>query len=526
MDSAWTTTREGEHYTALASYHHHGGGTLRRRRNLRSSTTTTIRDRTNGIIRSTTTTKRLPTCAEGLVVDLVADENDDEDVLCTGLLLRDDLVLAERACVQSARAAWVWQAPPPSPLGDEGDPSQTRLTRQKRVLRSTSMTKTSSSPQEHDQSTLLAVAALDAPAQEDMSPQSGYPRHRAFVLDPNHRKTSDLLWDASTRILEFHEDHQHHDDDRSVHVACLEGNLPVIALPSSSSSTAQNGARRTVAAAYPPDAFARMLWYPRDQGAAHFTNAGGEHWWSPKRDKKALVEELFSRIPLYASSDTGHALDILRAGGEGDKKYAYYLEGEDPKFRNASTLWKMYKVWTAETPFSGEPFFQWFDYGSGRTATYGKHSRGEIEEDYCPAMNDTERAKAVVIPHVDHDEDRVVLRYESADLPVEGGEMLFVWGLDDRIYVHANEGTHFHHVCFFRSRPVKMAGEIVVGKHGALLEVWNDSGHYKPTDRHLREFYRHLRATLPDMTPTMVAWKSEHTKMTAQQWTRFFSAKQ
>jgi hypothetical protein len=108
-----------------------------------------------------------------------------------------------------------------------------------------------------------------------------------------------------------------------------------------------------------------------------------------------------------------------------------------------------------------------------------------------------------------------------AGLPVEGGEMLFVWGLDSKLYVAANGGRQFHHMCFFGGKPVRMSGEIVVGQHGALKEVWPDSGHYRPTDWHYRLFYRHLKNILPDMTNDMIKWENEFASQHHKEWLQF-----
>ena len=147
-----------------------------------------------------------------------------------------------------------------------------------------------------------------------------------------------------------------------------------------------------------------------------------------------------------------------------------------------------------------------------------------MEEDFCEPLDEEGLKKAAVIPKVKG--RKVVLFYNYIGLPVEGGDMLFVWDLEDNLYVHQAQGSDFHHVCFKRAMPVKMAGEVAVGHHGILKEVWAASGHYKPTDAHLREFYRFLQRKLPRMTPSMVKWVNEYTELKPREFAKYLFAKE
>lgn len=426
-----------------------------------------------------------PECAKGLLVDLL-DENDK--FLCSGLLLRDDLVLADQACARTAHTAVVLQ--PDEPLLLHHNDIDASLSLQRRAILEVAPL---------DQWT--ALATIEMPT---VHFQSGWPRTRAFLLHDNEeplQKSS--IWDASTRILELEEGGR-------VHFECFGGELPVISL---SDGDLDHSAIEKVNQ--------DILLFPKHRRRiAPMSNMLGEKWWVYKKGREPLVHQLFSRYNLYASVDQNKTLDIIRAGGE--DYHTYLLEAEDPRVRNAYTLGELYTIWQNQHPFSGEPFFEWLDFGSGRWATYEEYSRSELEEDYCEIMDEETRRKAVVIPEVIDQE--VILRYEVAGLPVEGGDMLFVWGLDSNLYVAQNGGANFHHMCFFGGRPVRFAGEIVVGDHGALREVWADSGHYKPTDWHYRLFYRHLKTTLPDMTNDMIKWVNEHTDKKTWEWKTFLFA--
>ena len=435
------------------------------RRNLRYAHTTTSSHRQ---------TKRVlfvPDCAKGLFVELF---NERDGFLCSGILLRDDLIVADNACIMEAESALVVQPDEQTRLFHREEGSS--LTEERRIILGTKVL-----------NEWVALATIELPP---VHFQSGWPRKRSFVHNMVEHRIHPM-WDNSSRVLEL-------EDGEKIHLQCFGGHHPVILLP----ETTDNSTSSLLAKSED------VLLFPRDQQVAAMSNTLGEKWFVPKKSKASLLAELISRKTLYMATDPNTTLDILRA--DTSSTHDYLLEAEDPKVRNSGSLGPLVKVWHNQKPFSGESFFQWLDFGSGRSATYGRYSRQEIEEDYCTPMTDEERKKAVVIPTIVDEE--VILRYEVADLPVEGGDMLFVWGLDSKIYVAPNEGANFHHICFFHSMPVKMAGEFVIGHHGALEEVWPDSGHYKPTDWHYRLFYRWLKSILPDMTIDMVTWVNEHAK--------------
>eukprot|EP00977_Amphora_coffeiformis_P018509 scaffold6555_cov182-Amphora_coffeaeformis.AAC.9 len=407
----------------------------------------------------------VPDCAKGLFVELL---NERDDFLCSGILLRDDLIVADNACIMEAERALVMQPDEQIRLFHREEGSS--LLEEKRVILGTKAL-----------NDWVALATIEMP---QVHFHSGWPRNRSFVHNKEAHRVHPM-WDVSSRVLEL-------EDGAKIHLQCFGGHHPVILLPERT-----DGSVSSLLASSED-----ILFFPRDHKVAALSNALGEKWFLRKRSKASLLTELVSRRKLYMATDQNTTLDILRADTTSTQEYL--LEAEDPRVRNAGSLGPLLQAWHNQKPFSGEPFFQWLDFGSGRSATYGGYTRQEIEEDFCTPMTDEQRAKAVVVPTVVDEE--VILRYEVAGLPVEGGDMLFVWGLDSKIYVAPNEGSLFHHICFFHSMPVKMAGELVIGEHGALSEVWSDSGHYKPTEWHFRLFYRWLRSVLPDMTAKMVLW--------------------
>lgn len=447
--------------------------------------------------------KNVPSCAEGLVVELL---DESHEFRCSGLLLRDDLVIADTACAAEAHVVSVTQ-PEESFLLYMHESGAKLSWHERQILSRTALQGPSSSA-------LMSLVEIEMPRAHY---QSGWPRHRMFVYDKDKEHHDHSVWDDTTRVLQV---------DRGLHiqVACFGGNTPVVSLPT---KTDQDS----------PLANVEILRFPLNRTtAAAMENKLGEKWWVPKAKKTVLKRKVFSRKRLYMGTNPNTTVDVVRALGERG-----VLEAEDPKSRNGECLAEYFQMWEEQEPFSGEPFYQWLDFGSGRFLASESYERAEIEEDPCAAMDDEDRAKAIVIPRfVDDDESeddeeeedgeekgskenvgKVVLRYEQSGLPVEGGDMLFVWGLDGKFYVHANEGSAFHHICFFRALPVRTAGEIYVGEHGALETIFNDSGHYKPSDWHFRLFYRHLKSLMPEMKPRTVIWRNEYTERETREWLDF-----
>lgn len=425
----------------------------------------------------------IPTCAKDLFVEL----QDSKGIfLCWGLLVRDDAILADHACVTAAAAAIVVQ--PSEPLLLHHDQAAATLVPQRRRLRNTK--------QVHPEATLVEI---------DMPPvhyQSGWPRQRLFLRDVEQDQavgtgeTQRALqdWDSSSAHVTLAK-------GASLHVECV-GDLPVVSLLRKDVPEAnQLGDKRN-----------ELLHYPQDMGAAAMGSTLGERWWIPKKGKSELLQELFARKPLYASADPNRTLDILRPAS----RRHLLLEADDPWVRNSGELPAYLQAWQKEVPFSGEPFFQWLDFGKGRVVSNMETSRADLDTMRCTVMDDDARAKAVVVPSMV--EGKVVLRYEKYDLPVESGYMLYVWGTDGKLYVHTDDGIYFHHICFFGGKPVRMAGEVGVGEHGVIQEMWPQSGHYAPSDWHYRQLYRHLKNIVQEVTWGTMKWENDYTSMNDREW--------
>ena len=258
----------------------------------------------------------VPDCAKTIVVDLFDEE---DSLLCYGFLLRDDLVLAKRSCVDQAHTVEVWQ--PNEPLLMRHREAEAQLVLQRRLLG----TKTIVNHQ-------TALVSVEMP---EVHFQSDWPRQRSFVKmmestedEANHE---DRLLDDDAHALSL-------SDGSGLHLQCLWDNLPVV-----DSKSHEFGL---------PADFSSILQFPRDQDAAVFSNKLGEHWWIPKQSKEVLTKSLFSRWSRYSSADRANTtLDILRGPKEKELVTGYYLEAEDPKFRLGKNLFRLFEIWSSQEPF-------------------------------------------------------------------------------------------------------------------------------------------------------------------------------
>ena len=87
-------------------------------------------------------------------------------------------------------------------------------------------------------------------------------------------------------------------------------------------------------------------------------NKAGERWWVRKESEQVLVDRLFAGKNKYIGPNGTLSVVYTARGDRG------VLEAEDPFVRNYSPLAVYYEHWRSQLPFSGEPFFEWLDYGS------------------------------------------------------------------------------------------------------------------------------------------------------------------
>ena len=247
---------------------------------------------------------------------------------------------------------------------------------------------------------------------------------------------------------------------------------------------------------------------------------GDRRWWIEKRTRNDYRREWHDvTVEKYTATDTND-LDLVKGWG-----FRALLEMEDPAHRDAWCLENFHKVWDHEKPFSGESFFDWIDYGSGKQVETTEYTRRALNKRSYHLMNVTEIEGSVVdfnVFSVEGNEDRTVvhLSFAITGEPVPTGTYLNVWNLDQRVHLlkedHIDAPENSTSILYYKQghasvthgKPVKFAGEVGVGKNGQLLWSNPSSGHYRPALSQNLRFFRWMRDT-HGIPFSAVEWRQE-----------------
>ncbi|MES2504359.1 MAG: hypothetical protein V4534_05715 [Myxococcota bacterium] len=112
--------------------------------------------------------------------------------------------------------------------------------------------------------------------------------------------------------------------------------------------------------------------------------------------------------------------------------------------------------------------------------------RGAYKETYADSrikyLTPSQRAAHEV--HLSKEDNEVFLTHPDGRLLQTGldwgKEHIFVLGPDKKLYVGLAEEGKFHHSSFFGGGAIIWGGSIETDEHGRLVEISNESGHYKP----------------------------------------------
>jgi len=293
----------------------------------------------------------------------------------------------------------------------------------------------------------------------------------------------------------------------------------------------------------------------------------GRQWLIQKRTLQEYEDErmdLANRTYKANNNDNNestslHQLDIISAIG-----LVAVLEMEDG--RDFRCLRPYYKQWKTEVPFSGEPFFDWMDYGSGKKAVTDLCSRKKLNairygmlKAQTVESSVVEFRRRTVRRTLDHRADSedinnrnkkntsntitetmVQAVFVETQQPVQGGSWLSIWDLQERL--HLIRGGYFMaqhqpqqqpkfflwkqgHGSVTHGRPVLYAGEMNIGDAGRVQYTIPKSGHYRPQKEHTRALYQWLRRQVGgEVARTAIDWKPLQTspsKATLQAWKAF-----
>jgi len=425
--------------------------------------------------------QNIPHCAKGLVLHTNKSSSQGEED-CYGFLIQDNMLLTTRDCEEIMRTTY----------------GSTNLGNKESAITNTTspkMTNSSNTGSTYYEDNMkipnLVMVNLDLPTYHR---NSGWPRQRMFLDRRNSSR------DAFTTLG----------------ISCT-GNKPVL-----SALSFKDGQLFPVSIEDQCDTenaatLNRVLWNEKnmDNATREMCNDIGERWWVKKQSEESLMKEMDQMYNKYYGP-TG-TLNVMDAAGR-----RAVLQAEDPMGgRVESCLNKYLIIWEEEKPFSGEPFFEWLDFGAGRMINLHTHDskgfsclRKHQHQFRRKWFNETERENLRVDVKTTDNGKSVRLIYRNSQKPVPHMNTDMVWGLDDEIYVIDRESydTWNHavgHTSIFSAGPVKLAGGFWVGKKGKLNEIDLNSGHYKPRagGYNIKLFQKFIMDL--GVTPEAIEWPSE-----------------
>ena len=231
-----------------------------------------------------------------------------------------------------------------------------------------------------------------------------------------------------------------------------------------------------------------------DQGDFVVLTNGTKEWYVKRQTKEEILAQLQHVLEenYLAPDDTG--LSLMSALGIGS-----VLEQEDPQGgRDGKCFNRAYRIWIDETPFSGQTFFDWFDYGAGRSLDIQKCYREQIKR-YKKFTADELHQSEMRFDIPSNSGSTVRLVSAVDDTPAKKGIYLYAWGYDKRFYITTEMAIKLPgggkmkvgHASFFGGKPVLMAGMLEIGDNtGRLVQVDAESGHYQPRLQHVEQFYK------------------------------------
>jgi len=231
--------------------------------------------------------------------------------------------------------------------------------------------------------------------------------------------------------------------------------------------------------------------------ATLYDNETQQTWLIRKRPAEYYLEKWQKLVDeQYSRTDMINELDLPSGIG-----FRGVLEMEDG--RDFMCLIDFFRIWAKEEPFSGEPFFRWLDYGSGKQIEETRETkcdRQRLNHRRYGFLNETEREAAVVELRVKQtytisEQDnvtvwqmtpRVQAVFAVSQQPVPEGIWLSVWDLNQRLHLIREEHVltpdlpfdHWKmgHGSVLHGRPALYAGEMGISGDGIVGHTIPESG--------------------------------------------------
>ena len=279
-----------------------------------------------------------------------------------------------------------------------------------------------------------------------------------------------------------------------------------------------------------------ILWEHLDLSTAPYlkNKDTNERWWTKPitlQDAEDLFEGYFDKPEIKGPEGS---LSIVRNLNERhfEAKASGICESFDPRGHRRYDCFYNYIVrWRMQRPFSGMHFFDWLDYGAGRSlfernrmynflpnlGDYNQRTDREcLKEKFnrrnIHFFNDTERDNWEVYLSPSEDGQEVIARYKksnkvvgeiynedsSADESERYGD-LYMFDLDKRFYVIDKDlwddekyGT-IKHTAVTAGGPALSAGKVYFNKDGVMTRINFSSGHYRPDMKAVAMLYQWVK---------------------------------
>mmetsp|Transcript_4348 Transcript_4348/g.9499 ORF Transcript_4348/g.9499 Transcript_4348/m.9499 type:complete len:566 (-) Transcript_4348:142-1839(-) len=257
-----------------------------------------------------------------------------------------------------------------------------------------------------------------------------------------------------------------------------------------------------------------VLWEHSDISSAPGYIHNGQRWWSRRvtlQEEKEIMLKLFDKYRGPPGS-----IDIVSGHKEYKNQASAVLEAEDPRGHRSFYCYQNYYYrYRDEPPFSGEMFFDWLDFGSGKHILDDDErgarlhpmkrdkvcSKKNINREKIHCLNATGRLWHEVNFEMSDDGNSLIARYRQSGklVPKSSGARhphLYMWDLNETFFVADDTlyeerfGGSFKHTSILASAPGLSAGEVYVGNNGTVFGINYVSGHYRPSIRQTALMYQ------------------------------------
>jgi len=238
-------------------------------------------------------------------------------------------------------------------------------------------------------------------------------------------------------------------------------------------------------------------------------------WWDHKITQ--AQEEITFKHLLKEYTGPRGSLSIPTAHATNyNEQLSALLEAVDPRMRRDKPHFCFrgyYELWRNESPFSGQHFFDWLDYGRDRSgleevleesSEWKKCTKNMFLRHGNQRFHHTneERLQHEVYIHSSQDGKSLIARFKHDDALVpdcgdyalygdkESKPYNYMWDLNGILYIAP---YNVKHMTMLGGKPALGAGEIYIGTSGVIRGINFDSGHYLPDMKTVSLMYQWMK---------------------------------